>query len=97
MCEAADALVVKISEVWTSALAWAGGRPIASKAVFDRTPKAMPRAPSTSCAPNPTAKNNHQVSKENALPNYRLYRRQPALHDRQMTRHSSKSSRSIEI
>src|SRR6186997_778851 len=68
MCDAAEALVVKISAVWTSALACAGGRPNASKAVFERTPKAMPRAPSTSCAPNPTAKNNHQVSKEIAPP-----------------------------
>jgi hypothetical protein len=67
MWDAADALVVKTSAVWTSALACAGGKPIVSKAVFESTPKAMPSAPSTSCAPNPTAKNNHQVSKKSPL------------------------------
>jgi hypothetical protein len=36
--EAADALVVKISAVWTSALACAGGSPIASKAALVSTP-----------------------------------------------------------
>ena len=80
MCDAAEALVVKISAVWTRALACAGGRPIASKAVFDKTPKAMPSEPSTSCAPNPTAKNNHQVSKEIAplSRQCRFYRRRSA-------------------
>src|SRR6266480_6429144 len=53
MCEAAEALVVKTSAVWTSALAGAGGRPMLSIAVFASTPYAMPSAPSTSCATNP--------------------------------------------
>src|SRR5215471_13895160 len=50
MCEAADALVVKISAVCTSALACAGGSPSASIAALASTP-------STSCATKPMANN----------------------------------------
>src|SRR4051794_9538818 len=55
MCEAADAPVVKISAVCTTALACAGGMPSASIADVDTTPNAMPSAPSTNCAAKPMA------------------------------------------
>src|SRR2546423_5592646 len=55
MCEPADAAVVKISAVCTSALACAGGMPIESIAVVEMTPNAIPSAPATSCARKPIA------------------------------------------
>ena len=62
MCEAADAPVVKTSAVCTSALACAGGIPIASIAEVEMTPNAMPSAPSTICAANPIASSNQNSS-----------------------------------
>ena len=53
MCEAAEAPVVKTSAVCTSALACAGGIPIASIADVEMTPNAMPSAPSIICAKKP--------------------------------------------
>jgi hypothetical protein len=47
--------VVKISAVWISALACAGGRPMVSIAAFASTPYAMPSVPSTNCATKPIA------------------------------------------
>ena len=53
-----ETAVVKHSTRWTRCDATAGGRPItATSKVFEITPKAMPSAPSTSCAAKPTAIN----------------------------------------
>src|SRR5262245_66528218 len=60
--DAPDAAVVKISAMWTMALACAGGVPNDSMTVVAVTPNAMPSAPSTSCANSPTKKNSHQDS-----------------------------------
>ncbi|GEO16538.1 hypothetical protein MAE02_42340 [Microvirga aerophila] len=48
-----EAAVVKISVTWVTALAVAGGTPKASRLVVDRTPNAIPSAPSTSWAMKP--------------------------------------------
>ena len=61
-CDAPDAAVVKISAMWTMALACAGDVPNESMTVVAVTPNAMPSAPSTSCANSPTKKKSHQVS-----------------------------------
>ena len=59
-CDAPDAAVVKISAMWTIALACAGEVPKLSITVVAVTPNAMPSAPSTACASTPTKKYIHQ-------------------------------------
>src|SRR5690606_24144682 len=60
--EVPEAAVVKISVTWVTALAVAGGTPKASRLVVDRTPKAMPSAPSTSWATKPIRAKVRKVS-----------------------------------
>ena len=61
-CDAPDAAVVKISAICTMALACAGAVPKLSMTVVAVTPNAMPSAPSTSWASNPTKKKSNQDS-----------------------------------
>ena len=49
-----EAPVVNTSTAWTLAEAAAGGTPRLTSRVLEITPNAMPSAPSTSCAANPT-------------------------------------------
>ena len=48
-----ETAVVKVSAVWTPADAAAGGTPMLISRVLEIWPKAMPSAPSTSCAAKP--------------------------------------------
>ena len=54
-CAAPETPVVNTSAVCTLALTAAGGMPIASRIEDETRPKAIPSAPSTSCAPRPMA------------------------------------------
>ncbi len=54
-CDKPDAKVVPTSARCTAALAWAAPMPDSTSSVVAVTPNAIPRAPSTSCAPAPTS------------------------------------------
>src|SRR5690606_5615616 len=60
--ETPDAPVVNTSAVCTLALTAAGGRPRPRRIEEESRPKAMPSAPSISCAPRPTSTNQRNCS-----------------------------------
>src|SRR5690606_25441057 len=73
-CDNPEAAAVNTLAVWTLALARLGGRPMLRRKVFEVTPYAMPREPSTSWATNPIAAHRMRVVRSSSITAKPLYR-----------------------